>query len=76
MCRGGGAVVVGNRLHAVIIGGHEPGVLDLLIHVGLEQLIEARGFGGDVIGGHKLGLDGDTELVGRVTGEAEALAVV
>jgi hypothetical protein len=38
-------------------------------------LIEALGFGGDIVGGHQLGLDGDGELVGRVTGQTEAFRV-
>jgi len=45
----------------------------LLVHGGLETLIETSGFGGNVVGGYQFGLDGDGELVGRVAGEAEAL---
>ena len=49
---------------------------DLLVDVGLEQMIESLGFTLNIVGGHQLCLDGNRELVGRVAGEAEALAVV
>jgi hypothetical protein len=48
----------------------------LLVHGGLETLVEALGFGGDVVGGHQLGFDRDGELMGRVAGKAEALRVI
>ncbi len=49
----GGRLVV----HPVVTGRDETGVEDLLVDVGLEELIDALGRAGDVVGGHQLGLD-------------------
>ena len=69
-------VVSSGCVHAVVGGWDEASGEDLLVHIGLEELVEALGFARDVVAGHQLGLDGDGELMGRVAGEAEALAVV
>ena len=68
--------IVGGWVHAVIGGRNETRVEDLFVHAGLEALIETAGFGGDIVGGHQLGLNGDGELVGRVAGEPETFGVV
>ena len=75
-CRHGGCCGIRWRVHAVVGGWDEAGVEDLLVHGGLESLVETLGFGGDVVGGHQLGFNGNGELVGRVAGEAEALGVI
>ena len=69
-------MVLVRLVHPVVVGRDKAGGLNLFVHVGLEELIDAPGFGGNVVGGHQFGLDGDAELVGRVAGKAETLAVV
>ena len=66
----------GDLVKAIVEGRHESGDLDLLVHVGLEESIEALAFTRNIVGGHQLCLNGDAELVGRETGQAEALAVI
>jgi hypothetical protein len=63
-------------MHAIVAGWDEPGCEHLLVHGGLEALIETLGFGGDIVGGHELRLNRDTELVRRVARKSEALGVV
>lgn len=70
-------LVIGRLRFAAVVGRrHEARVEDLLVDVGLEQVVNACGFAGDIVGGHELGLDRDTELVGRVAGQTKTLRVV
>jgi len=66
----------GGWVNAIVVGRHESGDLDLLVHVGLEEPVKALAFTRNIVGSHKLCLNGDAELVGRETGQAETLAVI
>jgi hypothetical protein len=82
-CRGTlgpvGSAVAGRRcrslLHPVVGGWNKAGLADLLVDVGLEQLVDAGRLGGDIVGGDEFGFDLDAELMGRIAREPQALAV-
>jgi len=69
-------IAISGWIHTVIGGRHEACMEDLLVHVGLEQLIDSLGLAGHVVCGDQLGLDRDRELMGRVARKSEALAVI
>ncbi len=63
-------------LHPIRAGRDESRAEHLLVHIGLEELVEACGLGGDVVGGAQLGFHRDGELVTTEAGEAKAFRII
>ena len=74
--RGRRLVVSVDRNLAVVVTGDEAGLLDLVVDRSLQELVEARDFGGDLGEVSQFGLDADRELVGGEAGQSQLLAVI
>lgn len=63
-------------IHAVVSGRNKASAEHLLVHVGLEELIETRGLCGDVGGGAQFRFNRDGELVGGIIWKTHFFTVV